>query len=158
MPQVRVRVRGGPCMPAMTIRELRAKVEDLERKVRDLEAVPKAVILDVPPKWVLQAARAGLNKTGNWEGYYDVLTNFYGIHSLNAVIDTTLDQGIAAQYDARYLINPTVQCRTKTMSDNTAIHEFFHHLFYSTRHKHEGEGEQRLADAFAIECLRREKE
>lgn len=146
----------------MTVAELRRKVDDLERKVRDLESEKeqraKALIPDAPPKWVLKAARKALNKARTWRSYYDVLTAYYGLKRLSAVVVPSIPEGTIARYDANLLVNPTVETRAKTMNDQTALHEFFHHLFYSTRHTHEGEGEQELADTFAEECLRREQE
>ncbi|OLD02446.1 MAG: hypothetical protein AUJ07_08635 [Crenarchaeota archaeon 13_1_40CM_3_53_5] len=107
--------------------------------------------LEPPPAWVLRAARARLNRTHKWSAYFDVMSVYYDIAPVKALVNPQLGSKIVAQYSSTPA--PLIESKAETMSEQTALHEFFHHLFHQRRRRHSGEGEQALADQFAMECL-----
>ena len=111
------------------------------------------MIVDIPPAWVVRAARARLNApNGNWEDYYAVLCAWYSVPTLKAKVNPAISPNTIAQYT--YGTN-LVESRAKTFRESTALHEFFHYMVDQTRRTHYGEAEQALADSFAEECLKR---
>ena len=57
---------------------LRAQLDDALRRVRDLEQEVRILKtlsrmrIDVPPHWIIQAAKQALGRTGKWNDSYDV--------------------------------------------------------------------------------------
>ena len=108
--------------------------------------------VEVPPGWVLRAARANMKRNGHsWESYFDVLTSWYGIPSVRAVVNPSIKP--YAHYLPGSLL---IETRDKVVPDAAALHEFFHHLWSCKRGVYAGEAEQAMADAFAAECIKRE--
>lgn len=116
------------------------------------DLIGKLSDIQVPPAWVIKAARAELARTKHWVDYYNVLTAYYRVLPISqAFVDPSLAPTIVAQYRAAgFFSQPTVVSRESGMSEHTALHELFHHLVYEkgARPKH-FQAEQALADAFA---------
>lgn len=125
----------------------------LDERLKKL--VPKSNFPEIPPAWVLKAARANLDRTHSWPDYYSVLDDFYGLPHVGAQVDSSIKAGTLAVY--RYATK-TIYSRDKTMSDATAIHEYFHHLTHLLNISTSGEEGQQLADAFAQACLAAESD
>ena len=120
----------------------------MSRKLSDIQ---------ITPLWVLKAARANLYRTGRWVDYYHVLTAFYGIPPVEGVVvNPEIPKGLPTNTIAWYTHRTkTVSTAVPNMSEQTALHEFFHHLvdevcgsFIPDR-----EAEDRLADSFATTVL-----
>ena len=107
-------------------------------------------IPDIPPAWVIHAARAEIKKTNNWVMYLDVLCAYYQIPSIKGVVDVDqkkVPKIALAMYDPR---DQTFYTKTEKISESTALHEFFHHLKFSKGLKISADAEDALANAFAF--------
>lgn len=110
--------------------------------------------IELPPSWVLNAARAELRRTNHWIDYYHVLTAYYKVTPLKrSQRDSNLPPDVVAVYRPS---EPCVLTRAPSMTEQTALHELFHHLVKekSARPK-QFQAEQALADAFAAAVLGR---
>lgn len=122
------------------------EVQDLLKQlVKD-----NAYRFDVPPAWVLKAAKSNRKGIHYWDQFYQVLCQWYHVANITAIVDTSIQNCIANYSGSEF----TVRSKTTSMTNWTGLHEFFHHLCYVKRSGHNGEAEQALADAFATECVR----
>ena len=131
---------------------LHAQLEDAQREIRHLEdevdrlkrqAKPR---IDIPPAWVIKAARSALKRTNYWNEAYTVLSAYYGVPEVkNLCNDDRVPKGAAACY---YAFEKTVYGKKKGMNTWTAMHEFAHHLCASLI-PIGGEAEQAFCDEFS---------
>lgn len=110
------------------------------------------MIPDIPPKWVIQAARTSLNKHGNYQEYYSVLCAYYQVKFLNANINREKCKSLGENVIACYCVEVNrhvVYTKENSMSENTALHEFFHHLTHQLNLNVESKAAEILCDSFA---------
>jgi hypothetical protein len=113
----------------------------------------------LPPKWVLEAARSEVNRTNTWDRYFAILAIFYGIKAPKSIQGEAQIAKVQEQFPADQKVvaiyvphESTIYALKEGFDESTALHEFFHHLMSNTK-LNDKEAEQALANAYAQACL-----
>jgi len=95
--------------------------------LRDIKAcLQRRPSLDIPPLWVRRAS-LGFEGFKSWTDAYKILCDYYGIRELSATVrPNEVPKGAVACY---VRIPPHVLSKEPTVSHETGVHEFFHHLY-----------------------------
>ena len=109
------------------LEKILAALNTLDARIHDLQGDLLNIKpgVDIPPLWVRKAALSFSGFKG-WDGAYKILCDWYNIPPLKSVVDEkggTVPKDAVACY---YL--GTVYSKGSTMSHDTGIHEFYHHL------------------------------
>ena len=86
--------------------------------------------LDVPPRWIMIAAKKTMKETNRWSDCYDVLAAYYGVRKVTARVDPerVSDSAIACYVKHGPGEEPMIYTKESQVSSNVAFHEFGHHL------------------------------
>ena len=118
-------------------------------------------MIEIPPPYVLKAAREALAKSSNYIQYVSILSLYYQVARPNGPVtyeEECKKEGprVIACYDPKLR---TIYCLGKTMKEDSVLHEFYHYLShvntttFRTYTKKERDAEQSLAIAFASTCM-----
>jgi hypothetical protein len=122
--------------------QMEVRSQSNEAKSRPIDAI------DLPPRFILKAAKRALTKTNFWSSAYNILSAYYGLPKLGAYINAAMvPKDAIACY---YATSNSTYAKDKAMSDYTGLHEFAHHLC-AKRLSIGGEAEQQFCDVFAEE-------
>jgi len=107
----------------------------------------------IPNHWMLQQAIEALDKAGNYQGFYNRLSEMYRVDTPSSYhnAEECPPNAIACYIPSKQAI----VSKKKTMSKKTAFHEWFHHL------EHQGyvlqdkikENREKNANDFANACV-----
>jgi hypothetical protein len=88
------------------------------------------VQLDIPPHWVLVAAKRAMNETNHWSDCLDVLAAYYGVPNVTARVEPSKVSSSATACYVREKPGqePMIYTKEDRISADTAFHEFGHHL------------------------------
>ncbi len=113
------------------------------------------MIPDIPPKWIIEAAREALDTKNHWVDYYDVLSEYYGIAIVKAYNNPkkVSETAIASYYPSDN--PPTIYGGKDDYAEVTALHEFFHHLASEKELEYSKVKSEALANSFSREIIRR---
>ena len=126
-------------------RQLRETREELDRLKRQTK--PR---FDLPPRWIIKAAKDALGRVGYWSGALAVLSSYYGVPHMDARNDPSK---VSEKADATYYQYERTAYFKSTNGSGVwlVMHEFGHHLNAYLLDKIGGEAEQAFCDAFAFE-------
>jgi hypothetical protein len=126
-----------------------------EQKLRDLfyevEKIRKNQQggLDLPPKWVLEAATKNMKKDRTWDSFLNVLCIYYDVPPVFARVNKRIS-AVAHYIEAINLI----ETKEEIVGMRTILHEFFHHLISKRRSLVPRNTDETLADSYADACMK----
>ncbi len=130
-------------------------IEALERRLADQKA-KKYLKFDecIPPSSVCRDVLSMLEGIRGYEGFIGRLSEYYGCEPMRMLVDPgnkVSDKAIATYYWAE----KTAYSKGNSCSQNTVLHEFFHHMQNCKVVVVDKEQEEKCADKFASIFLSR---
>jgi hypothetical protein len=117
------------------------------------------LLIDLPPDWIIRAAKHALNKSGHWTEAMDVFCAYYEVPKVHYLVNSEKvpQKAIACYMPDIGNIEGLCYSKSNEISANTAFHELAHHLnhFLFKTCRLEDKANEAFAEIFAEEMTRK---